>query len=396
VLVVVNAVSMTANVLMMVAVPWLVLTMTGSAAITGAAVFAGAASATVGGLAAGRVVDLIGPARTSSVADLVSGLAVAPLPVLLALDALEIWQVVLLAALGTLADAAGSAARQSLVPAAAEAGGTRRERANALFSSAEHVGYLLGAPAAGLLIAAFGVGPTLGVTVAAFAFAALGMLGLATLSAGRDGVAGVNDAGLREAVAFIWSDPTLRALVVFPTTAVLLVGPLTPLVLPVLARVVFQDPVVLGVMVALYGAGGLIGAFGYGVLGHRLPRRALYLGIFVAWPCAYAGILLVPYLPVTLVMLVTLGVAAGALVPLQVTIRQERSPARLLPRVVGLSTATIPVVVPTAALLTGLLIEGLGLRPASLVLAAAGLFVGLCVLISPSTRHFETGRTTTR
>ena len=122
-LVVGNTVSMTGNVLMTVAVPWLVLTTTGSAALAGTAVFAGVASAAVGGLAAGRVVDAIGPVRASSVADLLSGLAVVPLPVLLALDALEIWQVVLLTVLGTLADAAGAAARQSLVPSAADAGG---------------------------------------------------------------------------------------------------------------------------------------------------------------------------------------------------------------------------------------------------------------------------------
>ena len=164
-LVVGNAVSMTGNVIMTVAVPWLVLTTTGSAAIAGTAVFAGVASATVGGLAAGRVVDAIGPVRASSVTDLFSGLAVAPLPVLLALDALEMWHVLLLTVFGTLADAAGSAARLSLVPAAADAGGYRRERANAQFTSAEHLGYLVGAPAAGLLIAGLGVGPTLCVTV---------------------------------------------------------------------------------------------------------------------------------------------------------------------------------------------------------------------------------------
>jgi predicted MFS family arabinose efflux permease len=384
-----NAVSMTGNVLMTVAVPWLVLTTTGSAAIAGAAVFAGVASATAGGLAAGRVVDAIGAVRASSVADLLSGLAVAPLPVLLALEALEIWHVVLLTVLGTLADAAGSAARQGLVPAAADAGGYRRERANAQFASAEHVGYLLGAPAAGLLIAAFGVGPALCVTVASFAFAAIVVLGLADLSSGRDIAGAVSAAGLRETVAFIWGDPTLRALVVFPTTAVLLVGPLAPLVLPVLARVVFDDPVVLGVMVAGYGAGGLLGAVGYGVLGPRVPRRALYLGIFVVWPGAYAAILLVPYLPVTLVMLVTLGAAAGSLVPLQATVRQERSPARLLPRVVALSTASIPVAVPIGALATGFLIDGLGLDRASLVLTAAAVLVGVGVLTSPWTRDLD-------
>ena len=126
------------------------------------------------------------------------------------------------------------------------------------------------------------------------------------------------------------------------------------------------------------------------MLGHRVPRRALYLGIFAVWPCAYAAILLVPHLPVTLVMLVTLGTAAGALVPLQATIRQQRSPDHLLPRVVGHSTATIPVAVPTSALATGFLIDGLGLDRARLVLTAAALLVGACVLASPWTRHLDT------
>ena len=72
---------MTGNVLMTVAIPWLVLTTTGSAAIAGTAWSSPASPApTIGGLAAGRVVDAIGPVRASSAADLLSGLAVAPLP----------------------------------------------------------------------------------------------------------------------------------------------------------------------------------------------------------------------------------------------------------------------------------------------------------------------------
>ena len=144
-LVLANAVSLSGNVITMVAVPWLVLTTTGDAALAGITVFAGVAGAAVGGFTAGRIVDAVGPVRASAGADLLSGLAVAPIPILIALDVLEIWHIVLLAVLGTLADAAGSTARQSLVPAAADAGGHLRERANALFTSAEHIGYLLGA-----------------------------------------------------------------------------------------------------------------------------------------------------------------------------------------------------------------------------------------------------------
>jgi predicted MFS family arabinose efflux permease len=389
-LVLANAVSLGGNVVMTVAIPWLMLTTTGSAAMAGLAVFAGVGGATIGGLVAGRLVDVLGPVRASSVADLLSGLAVVPLPILLAFDALDVWLVVLLALAGTVTDSAGSSARQSMVPAAADASGQGRERANALFTSAEHAGYLLGAPVAGLLIAAFGVGGTLWVTVSAFGLAALMVGALVRVpKPSRHHASTSSRVGLREAVGFIWRDPALRALVVFPTAAVTLVGPLVPLVLPVLAREVFGDPVVLGVMVASYGAGGLLGTAAYGVLGPRLPRRRLYVGIFVAWPLTYAVIALVPVLPVTLVMLATLGAAAGSLVPLQATIRQERSPAHLLPRVVALSTATIPVAAPAAALLTGVLIDAIGLHTTLLLTTGAAGIVGVMVLLSRHTRAFD-------
>jgi predicted MFS family arabinose efflux permease len=387
-LVAANAVSLIGNVVMTVAIPWLVLTTTGSAALAGIAVFAGAGSALVGGLAAGRVVDAIGPIRTSAAADLLSGVAVVPLPLLLALDALEIWHVVLLAALGTLADSAGSTARQSLVPAAADSVAFARERANALFTSAEHVGYLVGAPLAGVLIAAFGVSGALWVTVSAFAFAALVVARFVDVPRRRVATPSAGP-GLRETIAFIWADPALRALVVFPTSAVFLVGPLTPIVLPVLAREAFGDPVALGVMVASYGAGGLLGAAGFGVLGTRMPRRWLYRAVFVVWPATYAAMTLSPSLPVTLAMLLTLGIAAGALVPLQATIRQQRSPEYLLPRVVGLSTATIPVVAPIGVLVTGFLLDGVGLHTTLVVMTTGAGLIGACVLASRGIRVFD-------
>ena len=389
-LVVANAVSLSGNVIMTVAIPWLVLTTTGSAVLTGIAVFAGAGAAAIGGLMAGRIVDAIGPVRTSAAADLLSGLAVAPLPILLAFDALEIWHVVLLAIVGTLADSAGSTSRQGLVPAAADSAGYSRERANAMFTSAEHIGYLLGAPIAGVLIAAFGVSGALWVTVASFGFAALVVVRLVNVQHSRAATATAESAGLREAISFIWGDPALRALFIFPTMAVLLVGPLVPMVLPVLAREAFGDPVVLGIMVASYGIGGLLGAAGFGMFGSHIPRRRLYMGVFVVWPATYAAITLVPSLPFTLAMLLTLGAAAGSLVPLQATIRQERSPARLLPRVVGLSTASVPVAAPIGVLGTAFLIDGLGLHRTLVLMTVGAALIGATVLTSKAVRVFDT------
>jgi hypothetical protein len=88
-------------------------------------------------------------------------------------------------------------------------------------------------------------------------------------------------------------------------------------------------------------------------------------------------------------MLLTLGAAAGSLVPLMATIRQERSPARLLPRIVGLSTASIPVAAPIGVLVTGFLIDGLGLHQTMLLMTAGTAVIGVAVLASKGVRAFE-------
>ncbi len=388
-LVLAHAISLSGNVILTVAVPWLVLTTTGSATLAAAAVFAGVGGAAVGGLAAGRVVDAIGPVRTAALSELANALVVAPLPILLAFEALEIWHVLALGFLGTLVDSAASTARQTLVPAAADAHGFQRERANALFTSAEHVGYLLGAPLAGILIAAFGVAAAISVTVAAFVTAGLAVGALRLVAPHPRERGRTATAGLREVLRFIWRDPALRALFVFPTVAVMLVAPLVPLVLPVVARETFDDPVVLGVMVATYGTGGLLGAAAFGALGARVSRRRLFVGVFALVPASLVGIALSPSLLLTLTVLLTLGAGVGSLVPLMATVRQERAPARLLARVVGLSTASIPVTGPVGVLATGLLIDDLGLRQTLLYSAVAATVILARVMTSPGVVGFE-------
>lgn len=88
-------------------------------------------------------------------------------------------------------------------------------------------------------------------------------------------------------------------------------------------------------------------------------------------------------------MLLTLGAAAGSLVPLQATIRQERSPARLLPRVVGLSTASVPVAAPIGVLGTAFLIDGLGLHQTLVLMTVGAALIGATVLMSKGIRVFD-------
>jgi predicted MFS family arabinose efflux permease len=384
-----NALSLAGNVVAAVAVPWLVLSTTGSAALAGIAVFAGAGSAAVGGLVAGRIVDRIGAPRASALSDALSAVAVVPLPVLLASGSLEFWHVVGLVVAGTLVDAAGSTARQGMLPIVAAQSGMSRERGNALFTSAEHLGYLLGAPAAGLLIALAGPGGALLSTVLAFGASAVIValtVRVAVLPTGEPSTAGPS---LRQALAVVRRDPALRALVIFPAAATMLIGPLVPIVLPVYAATVYRDPVVLGMLVASYGVGGLGGTMLFGLIGGRVRRRTGWVIVAATWPFLYGAMVTQPPAAVTAAVVASVGAMAGYLVPMMATIRQERSPAHLLPRVIAISTGLYPVVTPISVLVAGVLLDVAGVGGALTVLAAGTVVLGLAEVSSRGIRAFD-------
>jgi predicted MFS family arabinose efflux permease len=384
-----NALSLSGNVIVAVAVPWLVLSTTGSAALAGIAVFAGAGSAAVGGLVAGRIVDRIGAPRASAVSDVLSALAILPLPMLLAADSLELWHVVGLVVAGTLVDAAGSTARQGMLPIVAAQSRMSRERGNALFTSAEHLGYLLGAPAAGLLIAFVGPGGALLATVLAFGTSAVIVALTVRVAPLMTGARASGGPSLRLALATVRRDPALRALVIFPAAATMLIGPLVPIVLPVYAATVYRDPVVLGMLVASYGLGGLGGTMLFGLIGGRVRRRSGWLIVAATWPLLYGAMATQPPAPVTAAIVASIGAMAGYLVPMMATIRQERSPSDLLPRVIALSTGLYPVVTPISVLAVGILLDAAGVGGTLAILTAGTVILGLAELSSRGIRAFD-------
>jgi predicted MFS family arabinose efflux permease len=388
-LVVANALSLAANVVVGIAVPWLVLTTTGSAALTALAVFAGAGSAAAGGLVAGRIVDRIGAPRASALSDLLSAVAVLPLPLLLAAGGLELSHVIGLVVAGTLVDAAGSTARQGMLPIVAARSGVSRERGNALFTSAEHLGYLLGAPAAGLLIALVGPGGALLAAVVVFGASAALVAIAVRVPVVRSDDASSSGPSLRQAMAVVWRDPALRALVVFPAASTLLIGALVPIILPVYAATVYRDPVILGVLVASYGIGGLGGTVLYGIIGQRVRRRTGFLSIAVLWPFLYGAMALQPPAVATALVVGAIGVLAGFIVPMMATIRQERSPADLLPRVIAISTGLYPVVTPISVLVAGLLLDVAGPGATLAILTAGTVILGIAELSSAGIRAFD-------
>src|SRR6188768_1217951 len=102
------------------------------------------------------------------VSDLVSGLAVAAVQLLYHTIGLAFWQLLALVFLGALLDVPGLTARRAMMPELAQRANVPLVRANASFEAIQHLSFLLGPPAAGLLIATFGAANVLWIDAASF------------------------------------------------------------------------------------------------------------------------------------------------------------------------------------------------------------------------------------
>src|SRR5512140_354871 len=111
-----TVISVSGNVMAFIAIPWFVLQTTHSASQTGLTAAVTALPAIIAAFFGGVLVDRIGYKRTSILADLASGFAIALIPLLYAVTGLAFWQLLVLVFIGNLLDAPGQTARAALTP----------------------------------------------------------------------------------------------------------------------------------------------------------------------------------------------------------------------------------------------------------------------------------------
>jgi MFS family permease len=383
-----HAASLLGNVVASVGIPWFVLATTGSAARTGIAAFCTTFPLALGALFGGAVADRMGPKRASIIGDLLSAASIAAIPLLFAAGLLAFWHVLVLGFLGSLFDAPSQAARQALIPELASRASLAPERANALYKAAEHVGYVLGAPLAGVLIATAGAPNALWIDAGSFVLAAA-IVGLAVPAFGRaaGGRSYVED--LLGGLAFVAREPVVRAFLVLPMVGNFFISPLAPVVLPVFARQELGGAGAFGAMMAAYGAGGLLGVALFGAFGVRVPRRRVYVGLALLYPAVSVALVALPPLVPTLTVLAAVGVVAGAGTPLFHTIRQERTPPHLRGRVFATVAAAEAIAVPLGVLFAGLVVDSLGLRAAFVAFALGNAGYALLKVTLPGTGELD-------
>lgn len=367
------------NGIALIALPWLVLELTGRASDAGAVAAVSALPLLLTALVAGTVVDRFGRRRTSVAADSLSALSVAAIPVVGALGGLTLGWLMALGALGAFFDPAGVTARTTMLPAVARQARLRLERVNGLHEAVNSTAYLVAPGVGGLLIALVGAQATLWATAAAFV-AAAALMALVRMPVGAPATSRGQRAGFWaetvEGLRFVRRNRGLRTLAVVYLLVVALWLPIEGVVLPVL----FQstgEPTSLGLLLMAMSGGLVVGALLYGATGHRLRRRPAVITALVGTSLPIVGMALLPPLPWMVALGFLSGLLYGPVGPIVNVVMQERAPEAMRGRVLGVFTASAYAAGPVGLILVGPLVDALGVQGAFLALSLLMVLVAV-------------------
>ncbi|SCL13152.1 Major Facilitator Superfamily protein [Micromonospora rhizosphaerae] len=401
----------------MVALPWFTLVTTGSAARTGLVAFAEMLPYVLACGLGGPLLDRVGARRVSVLADLASAAALAAVPLLYRLHHLHFGTLLgLIAAVGLLRGF-GDTAKRVVFPETVAASGMALTRATALHDGLSRLATLLGAPLAGILIAALDAATVLALDAASFLLA--GVVIAATVPArvrpaGRtaavDGdprivAAGRTDlpgdgarldrfrrylASLAEGLRFLYRERLMGAVTLLLFVTNLADAAYSSVLAPLWAREVAGTPTALGVLSASFATGAVLGNVVFTAVAPRVPRFAVFtVGFLVAGAPRFIALAALDRLWSVYLISFVAGLSIAAVNPILGALVYERVPEALRARVLGPAHAISWAGIPLGGLLAGWAAAGLALPVACLLFGGAYLLVTLAPFVAPAWRELD-------
>lgn len=369
----------------LVALPWLVLKLTGNPAALGVVLAVMALPRAIFMLIGGAVVDRFSPRRVLLVARAANAACIVLLAVLVLMGDIHMWMVYLLAlgiGLSTaFAYPAGSAILPQLVLP------QQLRTANALFMGMRQLSLIVGPILAGFVIAlgarhvsgaaitdARGMGTAFSVDAFSFVVSLISLLliRIPGESRSRETEGGVF-ASIWAGVQAVWNDPPLRAFTLYVAAVSVLVGGPIQVGLPVLADTRLSlGAASLGILMTANGAGMFAGSVFSGIATRLVRGR---LGIMVLAFDGLSGLALAALIFVQrtwsgAALLVCVGLLGGIVQIAIFTWIQQRVPQKLMGRAMSILLFTFMGLGPLSAAVAGLLLKWV---PLPVLFAVAGL-----------------------
>lgn len=265
-------------------------------------------------------------------------------------------------------------------------------RANATFEAFFNVGWIVGPALAGFLANAIGPGPTIAIDAVTFAISAGALLLVRRPLRPEPREEPTHlVADIREGIAFVARQPTLRAAIALWTTvSVLYAGLTSGLIFYVtIDRGLGAD--VVGVVLSAYAVGSLGGSLVAARLAFRSVGRVMLAGAVVTGLALLVVAFEVPVAVLAGASFVAGLMQANVLVS-YLTLRTQLSPDALLGRV-GATARTLSVgLMPLGALAAGILLDAAGGAATLALMGAGSIAAGLGFALLPTMRRARVPR----
>jgi MFS family permease len=402
-LMLIAALSLIGDCMLLVAAPWLALSETGSPLAAALVASAEGAAAIVSGLTVGPLIDRYGSRRFSIGCELAAGVTSGLIPLFFLVWGFALVPLLVLVVATSFVAAPGTPACQKLLYELTRLAGADTARINARYWLLQRGALVLGAPVAGVVIATTGAATAIAVDAATFV---LGGVLLAAVLRGSLSNVGKGErpaepvpvreyaSELRQTLAFLFGDPVLRTILITGVCLNVFDSALVPVLLPVAVARSGGDAGSLGLLVELFAAGTLAGALAWAAVASRVPIRAAAVASLAVSGLAYAA--MCAFEDALAPGLVLLGLAAGPLLPILLTVVQRVTPEEISGRVLGALFALVAAAIPL-----GRVVVGVGLSRWSVVevfLAAGVAFAvaSLALAMSPAMRDQRINRDRTQ
>ncbi|MCW2527373.1 MAG: major facilitator superfamily 1 [Pseudonocardiales bacterium] len=391
-----HAVSIIGTRVSTIALPWFVLTTTGSATKTGLVALFQMAPLVIAKALGGPLIDRIGPRRVSIVCDSVSAVVVAFVPLLHFLGGLSFPVLLVLVALSGALRGPGDTAKETITPDIADVAGVDVERVTGLSGTTDRAAMIVGPARAGGLIAWVGPVNAIAVDAASFAICAALIWVFAPVRPPAASSAESLEEGLEAELTYLaqlrsgWSflarDPLLRTVSGLVAVTNLLDAAYAAVLLPVWIREHGLGTAELGFIGSAFGLTATVASLLAALYGTRINRRlAFTVGFLLAGAPRFVALAVGAPLWCVIGVGALAGLGAGFLNPILSAIYIQRTPRDLLGRVVASSDGVAWAGIPFGGVLAGAGIALIGLAPVLLV--AGGIY--LVTTMAPVLTNFS-------
>jgi Bacterial protein of unknown function (DUF894). len=356
----------------MIALPWLVLSLTGNALAVGTVMAMAGIPRALFMLVGGALTDRFTPRKLMINSNLARMILTGLLAALVATYLIQPWMLYALALFFGLADAFFFPAQTSIVPQLVDKG--HLQQGNAMIQGTATLSLLVGPILAGTMISWLDRGANHSTSGIALAFAldalsfmaSIAMLNLMRIENGNAPTEKAQSgvlASIREGLLYVWNDAVLK--IVFPITLglnVLINGPFA-VGIPVVARTRFPEGVAaFGLIMSVFGGGALLGTILAGVLPKPSKKRlgTVSLSVISVMGIGLAVIGFAPTMYIAVAAGLVMGTANGYANTILITWLQQKVAPEMTGRVMSL-----------------VMFAAIGLNPIST--AVAGALIGLNV-----------------